>query len=88
MDISLYPHAAPVVKHIAHAAPMIKTVLVGVTYMTAAIASAVSFAVGAGLAWYIRGRGMFGVKVDITNIKNDILGIKSQIAPVAPVAAA
>lgn len=81
VDISIAPHAA---QHVSHAAPVIKTVLIGVTYMTAAIASAVSAGIGFGLGWYIKGRGMAGVQIDINNIKTDILNLKAKIDPSAP----
>lgn len=81
MDISVSQHAAPMVHHVA---PVIKTVLVGVTYMTAMIASGVSLLAGFGLGGYIKGRGMAGVQIDINNIKTDIINLKNKIDPSAP----
>jgi len=83
MDISVAPHVA----HVTHVAkPVIHTMLIGVTYMTALYYSMASLAAGFGLGWYIKGRGMSGVQVDISNIKNDILDLKNKIMPVpAPV---
>jgi hypothetical protein len=50
----------------------------------AVISSVVSFCVGAGLAWYIRGRGMVGVQIDLNNIKNEIEKLKAGVsAPAA-----
>lgn len=81
MDISI---ASPVAHHVAACKPVINTVLVGVTYMTALYCSLASAAIAGGLAWYIRGRGMTGVQVDINNIKTDILNLKNKIDPSAP----
>ena len=41
----------------------------GVTYTHAAIAVVVSLAVGFGLGWYIKGRGLPGFKIDLGNAK-------------------
>lgn len=89
MDLFSVSTVAPhVAHHVAHAAPVaapiIKTVLVGVTYMTAFIASGISLAAGFGLGWYIKGRGMAGVQIDINNIKTDIVNLKNKIDPSAP----
>jgi len=52
----------------------------GIPMITTVISSAVSAAVGAGLAWYIRGRGMTGVKIDMDNAKHEIEKLKSQVS--------
>lgn len=71
---------------IAHAAQVAKPILnVGVSYMTAFISSLVSFAIGGGIAWYVRGRGMAGVQIDLNNVKNEVEALKNKIAPSAPV---
>jgi hypothetical protein len=68
-------------------APQIKYVLTGVSYMTAVIASAVSAAVAAGLAWYVRGRGMAGVQIDLNNAKNEVANLQAKLsAPTHPAA--
>lgn len=82
MDVSIAPNAS---HHIAHAAPAIKTILIGVTYMTAIISSAVAVGIGFGLGWYIKGRGMAGVQIDLGNIKTDIANLKAKLS--APIAA-
>jgi hypothetical protein len=74
-------HVAPkvarrVVQHAQNIKPACVAVLQGVTYMTALIYSAVSAIVAAGLAWYIRGRGMAGVKIDLDNAKKEIKKLK------------
>lgn len=66
--------------HIAHCAPLIPT---GVSYMTALISSLISLAVGFGAGWYVKGRGMTGVKMDVANIKTDVENLKSKVMPVA-----
>ena len=52
--------------------------------LTLAISNLTTAVVAAGLAWYIRGRGMTGVKIDIANAQNEIEKLKSQIAPATP----
>lgn len=81
MDVSIAPHVA---HHAAVCKPVIQTVLVGVTYMTALIASSIALLSGFGLGWYVKGRGMVGVQNDINNIKTDILNLKNKIDPSAP----
>lgn len=66
--------------HVSHVAPT----LIGVSYMTTFIVAAVSSAVSFGLGWYIKGRGMAGVKIDLANVKTDIEMLKNKIAPSAP----
>jgi hypothetical protein len=46
--------------------------ITGVSYMTAIISSLVSVAVGFGLGWYVKGRGVTGVQTDINNAKTTI----------------
>ena len=49
------------------------------------IASVVSLLVGGGLGWYIKGRGMTGVQIDLNNVKTDVENIKNKLFPVTPV---
>lgn len=56
----------------------------GVPSLTSIIASIVSLAIGFGLGWYVKGRGMAGVQIDINNIKTDVLNLKNKIDPSAP----
>jgi hypothetical protein len=69
-----YPvhHAAVACKPVVHNVVHTVTKLVGVTYTEAGIAVALTAIVAAGLAWYIRGRGLTGVKTDITNAKTTV----------------
>ena len=67
--------------HVAQCAPHIAQ---GVSMLTLAISNLTTAVVAAGLAWYIRGRGMTGVKIDIANAQNEIEKLKSQIAPATP----
>lgn len=83
------PHVVHHVKHATHyaavAAPVVSQGVSMLTILTSNLATAV---VAAGLAWYIRGRGMTGVKIDIANAQAEIAKIKAQIAPVTPAAPA
>lgn len=52
------------------------------TIIGLAAASAISF----GLGWYIKGRGMTGVQIDLNNVKTDVENIKARVFPTpAPV---
>lgn len=62
--------------HIAHACT---TTMIGVPMITTMISSAVSALVGAGLGWYIKGRGMAGVQIDLANVKADVENLKSKV---------
>lgn len=44
------------------------------------ISPIVTFAIGAGLGWYVRGRGMDGVKIDLDNVKKELENLKTKIA--------
>ena len=61
--------------------PVVHTVM-STTFFHAAIAVAVSFVVGAGIAWYIRGRGMSGVKIDAANVETEAKAIETKVAAV------
>ena len=66
-------HHAPAVKHavkhIAQHAPIIKQ---GFSMLTLFITNILSAAVFGGGAWYIRGRGVNGVKIDLANAQKEI----------------
>lgn len=64
--------------------PHVTTLLVGVSYLHAVLASLISLAVGGGLGWYARGRGVSGMEIDMTNIKNDISNLKAKVLPTIP----
>lgn len=72
--------------HITQHVPEIHTILVGVTYMHAILSSAITAVLGFGLGWYIKGRGMTGVQIDLNNVKTDVEALKAKIMPVTPVA--
>jgi hypothetical protein len=76
-DPGTIQHVAHHVHHVAAIQPIIHT---GVSMLTTVISSAVSFLVGGGLGWYIKGRGMAGVKIDLNNVKTDVENLKTQIA--------
>lgn len=65
---------------VAHATQHIHTIQTGVSTLTAFISSLVSAAVAGGLGWYIRGRGMTGVQIDLKNIKTDIENLKNRVS--------
>lgn len=44
----------------------------GTTFMHATIAAVVALAVGFGIGWYVKGRGLTGVKTDLTNAKTAV----------------
>jgi len=88
-DLMIPTHAA---KAASHVLPHIQYVplLTGVSYMTAIIAAGIALLVGAGLGWYVKGRGMAGVQIDLNNAKNEVANLQAKIsgtqAPVAPAA--
>jgi hypothetical protein len=88
MQIDMVREHAPVVKHavkhVVHAAPVIKQ---GISMLTLLISNVSTAIVVGGLAWYIRGRGFAGVQIDINNIKTDIENLKAKIAPTSVPAA-
>lgn len=88
MDISLVPHVAhvaPVIKHLPLCKPVIKEVLIGVTYMTAFIAAGISLVVGIGSGYLLGKLGISGIKADIAAIKAKIEPTPAPVVVVAPV---
>lgn len=79
-DMSQLPH------HIQHIKPMAHAVVTGVPMLYTAISSLASMGIGFGLGWYIKGRGMTGVKIDIGNIKTDIENLKAKLSAPSVVA--
>lgn len=80
-DMSQLPH------HIQHIKPMVHTVVTGVPMLYTVISSLATMALGFGLGWYIRGRGLSGVQIDLVNIKNDVANLKAKISAPSPVVA-
>lgn len=66
--------------NLPHVAPHIQTIQTGFSMLTMLISNAVTAGVMFGLGWYIRGRGMAGVKIDLDNIKMDIANLKSKLS--------
>ncbi len=66
-----------------HSVPHIQYIMTGVSYMTAIISSLITAGIGFGLGWYVKGRGMTGVKNDLNNVKNDVEALKAKVMPVA-----
>jgi len=94
MDINFTADAAQhapavkhVAKHVAHAVPVIKQ---GFSMLTLFISNLITAVIFGGGAWYARGRGWFGVKVDLTNAKNavsnEVSKIETAATPSAPAA--
>lgn len=77
-DMSQLPH------HIQHIKPMAHAVVTGVPMLYTAISSLATMALGFGLGWYIRGRGLSGVQIDLVNIKNDVANLKSKLSAPTP----
>lgn len=51
----------------------------GITYTTGFIMSGVSLVVGFITGWYVKGRGMTGVKLDLLNAKMDVINLKDKL---------
>lgn len=62
----LHPYVAPVVSS-------------GISYTTGLIWSGVTLVVGFITGWYVKGRGMTGVKLDLLNAKMDIANLKEKL---------
>lgn len=77
------PVVANHVVHTIHHLPAMKPVIIqGYTFMEMLITNGVTALVAGGLAWYVRGRGITGVEIDISNIKNDIENLKAKVQPI------
>lgn len=85
-DVAVHLHkAAP---HVAAHAAVVKPIIIqGYTMISMLISGAVSAGIGFGLGWYIKGRGMTGVQIDLNNIKTDVENLKAKIFPVSVTAA-
>ena len=88
-DPSTFQHVVPHVKSIHHAVqamPFIPAVTHGVSMLTSVISSLVALGLGFGSGWYVKGRGMTGVQIDLNNVKTDVENIKAKLTPaVTPV---
>jgi hypothetical protein len=84
-DMTTVPVA---VHHVVHALPHIKYVVTGVSYMTAMISAAVSLAIGFGLGWYVKGRGVTGVQNDLNNAKTVVAADVAKLNAPTPAATA
>lgn len=63
----------------SHAVQCLPSVIAGWSFTTVMVTSAISSAIAAALAWYIKGRGMTGVKIDLNNVKTDVENLKAKI---------
>lgn len=51
----------------------------GITYTTGFIWSGITLLIGIISGWYVKGRGMTGVKIDLINAKMDVLNLKEKL---------
>lgn len=76
-DLALPGHIFLAAKPVAQ--PIIQSGVNYMSFLIDAIVAVVSAGIGAGLAWYMRGRGMTGVQIDIDNAKKEIDALKTKI---------
>jgi|SRR5882762_1973299 len=93
-DLSQVPH---IVHHVAHHAqavqpaiqpvvqPVVQTIQTGVSVMDSALMAFSAFLVGCGMGWYVKGRGLTGVQIDLDNVKNDVSDLKNKVISLVPV---
>lgn len=67
------PHA------VAKCAELAPVIMPGLTYTTGLIWSGISMVIGFVSGWYVKGRGMSGVKVDLDNLKLDVSNLKDKL---------
>lgn len=63
----------------AHVAPHIQTIQTGTSMLTLFVSNLATAVIVGGLSWYVRGRGMAGVQIDLDNIKMDIANLKGKV---------
>lgn len=51
----------------------------GLTYTAGLIWSGIALVIGAVSGWYVKGRGMSGVKIDLDNVKQDLSDLKAKV---------
>lgn len=91
-DINLFPdmvqHAPavkPIVKHvIVHAKPVIHTIQTGYSMLTLFLTSVGSLVAGFGTGYYVKSRGMTGIKADLATVKTDVANLQNMVRGVAP----
>jgi hypothetical protein len=67
------PHA------VAKCAEIHPIIAPGLTYTAGLIWSSIALVIGAVSGWYVKGRGMAGVKLDLDNVKADIVNLRAKI---------
>lgn len=74
-------HYVPHIKHaVHHITPHIKHVThTGVNMLNLAIDTVVSLAVGFGLGYYVRGRGIKGVQTDLSNAQATVTKVADEV---------
>lgn len=67
------------VAHVSHVAHCPFCIQHGVSMLTSAISALVALGLGFGSGWYVKGRGMTGVQIDLNNVKTDVENIKAKL---------
>lgn len=72
-------HAAshPAVRHTVH-----KGVSMFKTFIDIVVTAIVALPAGFGLGWYVRGRGVTGVKTDIKNVSNEVNKVATEVSAI------
>lgn len=78
-----YHHTVQCVPHIKYLTKtLIKEVVPRSYYMYSVIGGFVSLLVGFGLGWYVKGRGLTGVKTDMTNASNEVSKVATEVSAI------
>lgn len=78
--ISFYHQCVPHFKYITKT--LIKEVVPRSYYMYSVIGGFASLLVGFGLGWYVKGRGLTGVKTDMTNASNEVSKVATEVSAI------
>lgn len=66
-----------------HAIQCLPSITAGFSFTSILISNFVAAVIAGAIAWYVKGRGMSGVKIDLDNVKTDVENLKTKITPVA-----
>ena len=97
-DFSQVPHVVhhvaahahvvkPLVQQVAQypvVQPVVQTIQTGVSYMDSFLIALSTFLVGCGMGWYVKGRGLTGVQIDLDNVKTDVSNLKNKVISLVP----
>lgn len=67
------PHAA------AKCAELAPVIAPGLSYTAGLIWAGITLVIGVVTGWYVKGRGMAGVKIDLDNVKQDLSDLKAKV---------